>query len=142
MPFTSPKLFIGAGSSFGYTYHFGNVDFYEAQINCSKFSNGAGLNYDLALNAEYWLLPDMAINAEFSRSTYKANFSKENEPLPIRDSKPLITKNVLDIDASYFNFTIGAKQRVHSYFFIEQNLQISFLANNNQSQSEEVVSPR
>lgn len=140
-PFASPRLFIGAFGGGGYSSHFGEISFYESQINCSEFESGSGYNAEFGAKSEFWISPKSALVFQISYSKLFGAFSKENEPLPIKDSDPLITENQLDITTNYINFTLGAKYRVYEYFFAEPSLILSILSSSNFSLKEEVLSP-
>ncbi len=145
LPFSIPKYYFGLFTTGSIVKFDGNWKLLESGILCSKFTSGSGKTIGFGVSAEYWYLPEIAFNVNFSFSSNRGNL------VTLGDSFPVLIKNIpttvkvqneMDLQYSSISFSLGAKYRLfNTNFFVASSMEFAVKTANNYEIYEQVVSP-
>jgi hypothetical protein len=144
-PYEITNTYIGAVSSFSYSYHTGNFPFLEEDVICCTYEDGIGTDFQLGVTSEYWHQPDMAFTVGLLYSNVSTNFytettvtKKTNPDLPGFD---WTTAYESDISLSYITLDLGVKNRIYSKLNLKAGVDLNFNIGSSESHLNSVVTP-
>ncbi|MDZ4745804.1 MAG: hypothetical protein SGJ05_07355 [bacterium] len=84
VPFESPILFYGLEVSSGYGTHFASLDYLEkgTSYTCCTYDRGSGMPFGAMIAADYWLLPEVSVQAGIGMAMRSVTFTSDPQSFP------------------------------------------------------------
>lgn len=115
-PVTMPTTFVGLEIAGGYSQHSGKLPYFEDEIECCSFETGNGTPFRVAIMAEHWVLPKLAISGGLGVTFQGSNFTSDHVSLVLEDRRVLTTEYRLEVSQTQFVIQVGARQRLFETF--------------------------